>query len=207
MVLKIVTGQFKGKTLASSDSAKELRPTQAVVREAIINTLKSAFLKEEFLPYEDFCNLKVLDLFSGTGSMGFEFLSNGVNSIDFIDYDPKCLKLLKSNTDKLLQIDKVTIHKGKIPVSLKNIARKKSSFFDLVFFDPPFKVSTEDYLGVVQEILKNNLLKPSAILILEYKNNDLKLALEKDFSDFLEVKKTKVYGDCVILFAQKFSEN
>lgn len=196
MVLKIATGQFKGITLASTDTARELRPTQAVVREAIINTLSSLGI--------DFEELDILDLYSGTGSMGFEFLSNGASSVSFVERDPKCLKLLRTNSIKLKLVDQVNIVVGTLPGILKSIKRKNPvKHFDLVFFDPPFKFTVKQFIDTVKVVLENNLIKPEGLMLLEYKNMELVKVLEESFSEDLVILKTKKYGGCTVVFAQK----
>lgn len=196
MVLKIATGQFKGITLASTDTARELRPTQAVVREAIINTLGSLGI--------DFSELDILDLYSGTGSMGYEFLSNGASSITFMERDPKCLKLLRTNSTKLKLVDQVNIVLGTLPGALKSIKRKNPvKNFDLVFFDPPFKFKVEQFTDTVKAVLENDLIKPEGLMLLEYKNMELAKVLEESFSEDLVILKTKKYGGCTVVFVQK----
>lgn len=196
MSLKIATGQFKGITLASTDTARELRPTQAKVREAIINILGSLGL--------DFEQLKILDLYSGTGSMGFEFLSNGAEAITFVERDPKCQKLLRENAQKLKLKDKVSIISGTLPGVLKTIAKKNSiKNFDLVFYDPPFKFTVKQFTETVRSVIDNQLIQKSGLMVLEYKNLELASALSESFSQDLVILKTKQYGDCTVVIASK----
>jgi len=199
MVLRIATGKFKGAVLVSSDTAKELRPTQALVREAIINSLRSLFAAND----QDFDELDVLDLYSGTGSMGFEFLSNGVQSLTFVERDPKCLKLLNANAQKLRLQEQVSIQTGQLPNILRVLA-KKSKTFDLVFFDPPFKFSVKEFMAVAKAVLENKLVKPGGLMVLEYKNQDLANALADELSSELEIINFKKYGGCVVVFAKIF---
>lgn len=200
MVLRIATGKFKGKVLGSSDTAKELRPTQALVREAIINTLKSIFVSEDF----EFEDLDVLDLYSGTGSMGFEFLSNGVRSLTFVERDPKCLKLLRVNSKKLNTDTQVSVKAGQLPNILRLIAKKSTpNKFDLVFFDPPFKFTVQEFLETLKSVVANKLLKKGAFLVLEYKNDELAKPIEEQFSEELAIIKIKKYGGCTVLFVKK----
>tara|TARA_B100001989_G_C24438877_1_gene412890 strand:- start:250 stop:864 length:615 start_codon:yes stop_codon:yes gene_type:complete len=203
VVLRLVTGEFKGKVLSSSDTAKELRPTQAVVREAIINTFQSLFLAEKLAPYKGFEDIEILDLYSGSGSMGYEFLSNGVKKVNFVDYDPKCLKLLKTNMLAMNLQDRVEIYRGEIPKILKKIINHKKNEIDLVFFDPPFKFSVEKYMDCFKAVFESKLLAPKALFLLEYKNGELESQLLSGFSESLEIIKTKKYGDCFIILAQK----
>ena len=201
MVLRLVTGKFKGKVLSSSDTAKELRPTQAVVREAIINSFKSLFLSENIDPYYAFEDLEILDLYSG--SMGYEFLSNGVKKVNFVDYDPKCLRLLKINMLSMKLEDQVEIYRGELPRILKKLSSRKKNAIDLVFFDPPFKFSVEKYLDTLKSVLESNLTKEKALFLMEYKNKELETHLLSGFSDTLKIVKTKNYGDCHLIWAQK----
>ena len=200
MALKIATGQFKGITLVSTDTARELRPTQAIVREAIINVLGSLGV--------DFEDLDILDLYSGTGSMGFEFLSNGANSITFVERDPKCQALLRANMQKLKLKPKASLLSGTLPGVLKSLKRKNSTAvkeYDLVFFDPPFKFTVEQFTETARAVLEYQLIKPEGLMLLEYKNMDLVKKLEDSFSEDLVILKTKKYGDCTVVFAQKTS--
>ena len=205
MVLRLVTGKFKGKVLSSSDTAKELRPTQAVVREAIINSFNSMFLAEKLSPYKAFEDIEILDLYSGSGSMGFEFLSNGVKKVNFVDYDPKCLKLLNDNMRAMKLEDQVEIYKGKLPDILKKVSLKKKNKIDLVFFDPPFKFTTEQYLKTLESVLANELLAPKAILLMEFNSKELESLIISRFSETIEIIKAKNFGDCHIIFARKLA--
>ncbi len=203
MVLRLATGKYKGKVLSSSDTAKELRPTQAVVREAIINSMNSLFLAEKIKPYENFSDLEILDLYSGSGSMGYEFLSNGAKKVNFVDYDPKCLKLLRTNMESMKLQDRVEIYKGELPKLLKKIKLKKKNEIDLVFFDPPFKFDFDKYLETLSSVLDNELTKAKALFLMEYKTPELESQVLSGFSEQLEIIKTKKFGDCFVLLAQK----
>jgi 16S rRNA (guanine966-N2)-methyltransferase len=201
VVLKLATGKFKGITLASSDTAKELRPTQAVIREAIINTLFSLFIAEEFdLGFGD---LDILDLYSGTGSMGYEFMSNGAEAVNFVDYDPKCIKLLETNAKKLKIADKVKITRGKLPQVLKKIKESRSNrAFNTLFCDPPFKFTVEEFIRTINGVFEQDLLEKGSLIVLEYKNLDLAELLQKHYSAQLEILKSKQYGDCSLVIAR-----
>jgi len=202
MVLKLATGKYKGTTLASSDTAKELRPTQAIIREAIINILNSLFLADEF--DFNFYDLDVLDLYSGTGSMGYEFLSNGAEMVNFVDYDIKCIKLLDSNAAKLRIADKVKISRGKLPQILKKIkSKREDKKFNTLFCDPPFKFSVEEFTKTVSNIFENEMLEKGSLIVLEYKNLDLAKLLEERYSEEMLILKAKQYGDCSLVIAKK----
>ena len=202
MALKLATGKYKGITLASTDAARELRPTQAIIREAIINILNSLFLADEF-DY-DFGDLDVLDLYSGTGSMGYEFLSNGAEMVNFVDYDLKCIKLLDLNAKKLKVADKVKINRGKLPSVLKRIKELRADKpFNTLFCDPPFKFTVEMFTTTISRVFENEMLEKGSLIVLEYKNLDLAKLLEDSYSEHLVILKAKQYGDCSLVIAKK----
>jgi 16S rRNA (guanine(966)-N(2))-methyltransferase RsmD len=136
--------------------------------------------------------------------MGFEFLSNGVRSLTFVERDPKCVKLLRTNSQKLNSDTQVRIQVGQLPKILRSIAKKsKPNAFDLVFFDPPFKLTVAQFMEVTQAVLDNQLLKEGGIMVLEYKNDELAKAIEEQLSADLTILKTKKYGGCTVAFASK----
>ena len=83
--MRITGGHLKGRLLASP-KGMNIRPTSDQVREAIFSIIG------QFLP-----EVKVLDLFAGTGSLGLETLSRGASYVVFIDNSPQSLKLIRKN--------------------------------------------------------------------------------------------------------------
>lgn len=196
MAIKISTGKYRGKTLASTQEARELRPTQSLVREAIISILQSYF--------DDFEEMNVLDLYAGIGGVGFELLSNEAQSITFVEKDPKCIKMLRTNLAKLKPKAKVTILAGVIPAALKDIKRKNSiTNYDLIFADPPYKMSDKDFILTTKTIIELKLLRSGSILIWESDKKNLTEAFDQEGFNEIELVKTKKYGSTVLYFFQK----
>ena len=83
-MIKVLAGKFKGKKL-NNFKLESLRPTKAIVRKSIMDTL---------MPFE---NKNILDLFSGVGTLGIEALSRGAKSVCFVDKNPQAIKILKKN--------------------------------------------------------------------------------------------------------------
>lgn len=193
--LKIATGKLKGSTLLSTDQARELRPTQAKVREALVNIIRSVFMDD------DFSEMRALDLYAGIGSLGFEFLSNDFQEVVFCDYDNLCISLIKKNSQKLKLADKSKAVKMKLPQGLKDLKRlcKVDDFtFDLVLLDPPYKLSEKDFMSTIRVVLDEKLLKKDGILVIETDQKNLLNTLLDCFSEDLALLKDKRYGDTLV---------
>lgn len=194
MVLKITTGNKKGITVASTKSARELRPTQSMVREAIINMVKN---------FSDFENLKVLDLYAGVGTMGLEFLSNDSEQVCFIEKDPKCIRILRSNIKELAFAQKSKVIAKPVLEGLKQLAKQGESY-DLIFADPPYK--NDDFAKVAEQILKENLLNDDALFIWEFSIRGPEAKLDESHLTQLDIIKEKRYGDTLLRIFRKSAQ-
>ena len=126
--MRIVGGKFKGLQLAApADQAT--RPTSDRVREAIFNILAHGI---EGLELD---GARVLDLFAGTGALGFEALSRGACYCQFVDESVAARGLVRTNADKLGVIGQCKIWK-RDATELGPCAPLPK--FDLVFCDPPY---------------------------------------------------------------------
>lgn len=121
---------FRGAVLASvgtGDVAAHLRPTSDKVRGAIFNLLAHG----DYPPIE---GMRVLDLFAGSGALGFEALSRGAAYVCFVDNGAKAGELIRANADKLRVTSEISL--------LKRDATKlgpcAEAGFDLLFLDPPY---------------------------------------------------------------------
>lgn len=123
--VRIIGGQWKRTPLAVVD-APGLRPSPDRVRETVFNWLA------HFTP--DFSAVSGLDLFAGTGALGFELASRGAASVTLVERNP-VLEAQLRRTKQKLAADSVTIVRGEALAFARN-AREQS--FDVVFLDPPF---------------------------------------------------------------------
>ncbi len=173
-----------------------MRPTQSLVKEALINTLNSYFIGNEVV-WDD---LKILDLFAGSGSVGFEFLSNGASSVTFVESERACLKTLKANIQALGLQDQTRVIAASLPLALKRITQKP---FDLIFLDPPYLQVSRDFdlvLATITKLISGTFVKPGGLLILEYNDMSCGNALIESFSQQLELVKSKRFGDSFLFF-------
>lgn len=126
--MRIISGKFRGQKLFSPRSSL-IRPTSDRARESIFNLLTHLLEKREL----NFSDLFVLDVFAGTGALGFEALSRGAKHVTFMDQSPEAADLIRTHIDRL-----------KVPETTSFLRRdacrpsKPHQPADLVFLDPPY---------------------------------------------------------------------
>ena len=127
--MRIIGGTHRGTALAAvgkGDSAAHLRPTTDRVRESLFNVLQGGRFGDPIN------GVRVLDLFAGTGALGFEALSRGATHVTLVDSGRVAQKLIRENIAKLRRQDEVTIlgvDAGKLPLGEP---------CQLIFLDPPY---------------------------------------------------------------------
>ena len=169
--MKILSGVYRGIKI---DTAKDVsyRPTKSRVRKSIFDIIN---------PF-DFSS--VLDLFSGTGILGFESISRGASAITFVEKDAKSIRLLYRNREKFEGVP-INIIKNKVELFLK----KTNDSFDLIFADPPYDKIDYDWLfnSCIKKLSKNGKL------VIEMRKNNF------TYDDSIE----KVYGNTKVLIFSK----
>ena len=147
--VRIIAGTWRHRIL-SFPLEEGLRPSPDRVRETLFNWL---------MPYIQ--GAVCLDLFSGSGALGFEALSRGAKEVVMIDQNTRTIKQLKENAT-LLGAQNAHILQTYVPVHFPSAIPQT---FDLVFLDPPFQ---SDLLSSCCEWLQEScLLNPSALIYIE----------------------------------------
>ncbi len=121
--MRIIAGKYKGRRLYSANN-QSIRPTTDRIKEFIFNVLGD-FVED----------CRVLDLFSGTGSLGLEALSRGASQVTFVDNSYHSLKVLRKNLDRVKPLESYDI----VRKDVLGFLRKNREPYDLIFADPPFK--------------------------------------------------------------------
>ena len=178
--MRIIGGKYKGLKLLPPDSTK-IRPTSDRLKESLFSIITSNKYKINI----DNCN--VLDICSGTGSLGIEALSRGAISVYFIDKDHRSINLIYKNISKL-NIDKkfenkIKIIKDEATKALKNI----KEVFQIVLIDPPYNSNiTEKCLFKLKKL---NLINQDSYIFNESSKTE-------DFNyDGYEILDIKIYGN------------
>ena len=186
MNLRITSGNLKGKKIFGS-SFLNIRPTSSRVRESIFNSLNNKILPCRKKSFEDF---HTLDVFGGTGIMGFEALSHGSKSATFIDINKKALDIIKKNAEKLKVSNSIHL----INVDAKNLS-KATCKYEIIFLDPPYSSILPEI--TLDTLSKKGWLKKKSIIILET-NKKYNLKIPKFFENFKE----KSFGNTKITFLE-----
>lgn len=175
MKLRIISGIYKGRQI-NVPKSDLIRPTTDRVRETLFNVLNNKI---------DFEGAKILDLYAGSGSLGFECLSRGASEIHFVEKDFLIHKNLNKNISLLQAENHCIVHKMSV---LKYSAINSNYSYDLILADPPF--FKDDIYKVVENILLNKYLAEEAIMIIERSIQ----TKEKDMENFSK-EPFKIIGD------------
>lgn len=179
--MRIIGGAFKSRIFRPGKNFKA-RPTTDFARENLFNILDNRYTFE---------NKKILDLFSGTGSISFEFASRGCQNITSVEIDRSHYNFICSVIEKLDIKDVVKAVNGDV---FKFIGRSIEQY-NIIFADPPYELNR--LAEIPDLILNSNLLPDEGLLILEHgKTNDF--SLHPKFSEL------RTYGSVHFsLFTQK----
>lgn len=173
--MKIISGIYKGRDL-DGFSLEGTRPTMDRVKESLFAMI------QEHIPES-----RVLDLFSGSGNLGIEALSEGAKEAYLADKNKKAISIIKKNIQKI-GVKDCQVLEGDYLVILKEL-KDRNINFDLIFLDPPYQT---DYIEKsVLEIAKLQLLKEDGLLICEssdkehikYPSTMYKIYKEKKYSN------------------------
>ena len=150
--MKIVAGEFRGRQL-STPSGDATRPTAARAREALFSILR------------DLSAERVLDLYAGSGALGFEALSRGAERLVLVESSKAAQQAIRNNLQALDVGARATLVPLRAEASLKALERLGP--FSLVFADPPW-ADAQAALGVLEQLVGHSLLAPAARLVLEH---------------------------------------
>ena len=150
--VRIIAGQWRGRKI-EFPSIDGLRPTTDPIRETLFNWL------QPYLPQAN-----CLDLYAGSGALGFEAASRGARNVLMVEKDIKAIKALRTNK-ALLQADNVQLmHRMALDV-LKDKSKGIAALFDVVFLDPPFKQG--ELSDCAKRLEESGCLSDDAVIYLE----------------------------------------
>lgn len=168
--MRIIGGKLKGKEIRPP-RGYSARPTTDFAKEGLFNVLDNEY---------EFADLKVLDLFGGTGAIAFEFASRGAGKVYCVEMARENASFIKTEAARL-GLPNVTMVRANV-FDFLPLCREK---FDIVFADPPYALEGLDTLP--DKVLEAGILHPDCYFILEHPG-------EYDFAAHPAFVKTKVYG-------------
>ena len=175
--MRITTGKYKGRKLKAPFG---IRPTQDKVRKAVFDILG------------DIEGLTFLELFAGSGAVGFEALSRGAKGVILVEANPDSISVIKENL-AILKPENCILYPSESQKVIENLYKSRKTF-DIIFFDPPYRqdlakktlqtleacdILAPDGLIVAQHFKKENLPENLGVLTLirQYTYGDTLLSL------------------------------
>ena len=177
--MKINFGTYKGRVLKTAKDSK-MKPTSSMAKSSIFNMI-------------DVKDKNVLDLFAGTGALGFESLSLGAANVIWTDTNINAVKAIKENIDMLeIPDSKREVFKSDFRMTLR-----RTKDIDVLFMDPPFTVA-KYYEDALKMILDSKVLNEDGIIVME-KNNNISIS---NLLKFVIIKEKRL-GNMSILILKK----
>ncbi|PRP66859.1 16S rRNA (guanine(966)-N(2))-methyltransferase RsmD [Nonlabens agnitus] len=178
--MRIISGIHKGRRIQAPKNLP-VRPTTDMAKEALFNILRNLI---------HISDIKVLELFAGSGNMSYEFASRGAGSVLAVDKHFPCIAFIKKTAAELdLPIDTI---KADVFKFLENHSIK----YDIIFADPPYALESTDFLKIADFVSENQMLTEDGILIIEHSKHT-------DLSEHPSFDNARRYGGTVFSFFKR----
>lgn len=178
--MRIISGKYKSRRITAPKNLPA-RPTTDIAKEALFNIINNNYY---------FNSLSVLDLFAGIGSISFEFASRGAEEIISVDQHYNSLKFIQKIAKELdfnIQTIKSDVFKYIQKTSLKH---------DIIFADPPYDFSKDQFVNIITPVFDNDLLNENGMLVIEHSKHT-------DLSEIKNFNYSKKYGGSMFSFFEK----
>lgn len=177
--MKIISGKYKGRNIEGF-MIDGTRPTMDRVKESLFAMIQN-YINES----------NILDLFSGSGNLAIESLSEGAKSITLVDSNYKAIKVINNNL-KNIGIDNAKVFNMDYKKAIETLKEK----FDIIFLDPPYKTNYIE--EAIKLITKYDILSNEGIIVCESDSLDRII-----YDDNYKAIKDKKYGDKYIVILKK----
>ena len=179
--MRIISGKARGTKLYTLDGTAT-RPTLDRVKESLFNIIQN-----------DIEDSTVLDLFSGSGAIGLEFLSRGAKRAVLCDSSKDAIKIIKQNVQKTHFEEKVEVYNMEFT---KLVERLQNQKFDIIYIDPPYAT---DFIKIsLEKIIEYELVNENTKIIVE-SDDETRILNQIEKMDVENTDKRK-YGRATIIF-------
>lgn len=168
--MRIISGRYRGRTIVPPRNLRA-RPTTDFAKENLFNVLGNLV---------DWDEVDVLDLFSGTGSISYEFCSRGARNVTSVEINAVHHAFIRKTAEQL-GFDQLHALKANVFLYLKSCAKQ----FDIIFSDAPYDLAGAEQ--VVDLVFEKKLLKEDGLLIFEHSD-------KKKFEEHPNFWQTRSYG-------------
>ena len=155
--MRIVAGNLKGRTITTPEG-QGTRPTSDRARQAVFNVLEHAAWAE---PLD---GMRVMDLYAGSGALGFEAISRGAAFALFVETDEEARGAIRENADAYGVMGRSRVHR-RSAIDLGSRPGSDGEAFDLAFLDPPYRKGLGEQ--TLARLLEGGWLKPGALVVFE----------------------------------------
>lgn len=176
--MRIISGKFKGRRFHPPADNWPTRPTTDFAKEGLFNILNNRI---------DFEATKMLDLFGGTGSHSYEFISRGCTDVTYVDKFVGCVKFVQKTAEELQIKDSIHVLRWDVFRFMESTKEK----FDYIFAGPPYPLPNLDTIPDL--IFQHQLLAEEGLFVLEHNP-------EHDFSSHEHFKELRNYGKTMFSF-------
>ena len=150
--MRIISGEFKGRRITAPKKLP-IRPTTDMAKESLFNILNNQYYFED---------VSVLDLFSGSGNISYEFASRGTENITSVDQDFGCIRFINETAESFgMQIQT-------IKSDVFKFLEKSRTKATIIFADPPYDFTVAQFSKIPELVFKNGLLEAEGLLIVEH---------------------------------------
>ena len=183
--MRVISGTARGTNLAAP-KGQHVRPTLDRVKTAMFNLLADRV-----------DGAKVLDVFSGSGSLGIEALSRGAEACVFVERTGSCVQAIRSNLERTRLSDRTRVLRADVFAVLRRLAR--DDVFDLVLAAPPYRIvdelpSRQRLWQWLTELVSGDALRSDAMVVLEHRRQKSALV----FPDEVALLDSRTYGDTTL---------
>lgn len=179
--MRIISGKARGTKLYTLDGTAT-RPTLDRVKESLFNIIQN-----------DIEDSAVLDLFSGSGAIGLEFLSRGAKRAVLCDSSKDAIKIIKQNVQKTHFEEKVEVYNMEFT---KLVERLQNQKFDIIYIDPPYAT---DFIKIsLEKIIEYELVNENTKIIVET-DDETRILNQIEKMD-VEITDKRKYGRATIIF-------
>ncbi|HOY06536.1 MAG TPA: RsmD family RNA methyltransferase [Saprospiraceae bacterium] len=176
--MRIIGGKFKGRRFTPPADKWPTRPTTDFAKEGLFNILNNQI---------DFEDVKMLDLFGGTGSHGYEFVSRGCEDVTYVDKFPDAVRFVRKVVETLGIESQFKV----IQMDVFKFIEHATGQYDYIFADPPYDLPTIDIIPNL--IFEKNLLSEEGLFVLEHNQH-------QDFLEHPNLVDVRNYGKIIFSF-------
>lgn len=188
-MMRIIAGVAKGRNLANVSGAT--RPTSDRAREALFSSLTSEF--------GEFENLRFLDLFAGSGAVGFEALSRGAATVHAVEKDEEAVKTIRANQEIIFKAKPEGAFKLFVMSSQKFLGSFiEQSGYDIIFIDPPYEFVDQGIRELLDIIVEKEICRSGGLVVIERSSKSPEIIWPTP----LRALRSKEYGVATLHYAE-----